>query len=144
MLTNRKKIKNRKKKIKIVLASLLFVIFALAVLGYFLRTLIMAKNHYVSPLPLALSTDSSNQSEKNIEDIKDKLNKEKIEFLSIQPSDSSYIIHQKDDKEIILSSKKDINAQISSLQFMLSRLTMEGRQFSRLDLRFDKSIIVFK
>jgi hypothetical protein len=43
--------------------------------------------------------------------------------------------------EIFLTRDKDINPQLASLQFILSRLTMEGKGFRSLDLRFDKPII---
>jgi hypothetical protein len=57
---------------------------------------------------------------------------------------TSYLIKLSDDKEIIISSQKDINKQISSLQFILSHFTMEGKEFSKLDLRFDKPVIILK
>ena len=143
MLTNRKKLKNRKRKIKIILISTLFTIFSYGILSYFIWTVIISKTHYISPLPLASPTDSSIKNDKNIENIKERLKKEGIEFSSVSPSDFSYIIHLKDNKEAILSSQKDLSTQISSLQFIILRLTMEGKEFSRLDLRYDKPIIVF-
>lgn len=144
MLTNRKKLKNRKKQIKIILASVLFVLLLCAILSYSLWVLVLSKVHYISPLSSNSSSQYSAQTDKDIEKLKDELKKQKIEFLAVNYQNSDYMIVLKDDKQVILSSQKDINAQISSLQFMLTRLKMESRQFTRLDLRYDKPIIVFK
>ena len=95
---------------------------------------------YVSPLASVkgLTTDA-NQS--HIE----KLLKEKhIRYQSIEPDDETYMLMLQDDQQVVFSAKKDITVQISSLQFILSRLTMEGKEFSRLDLRFEKPVIVLK
>lgn len=144
MLTNRKKLKNRRQKIKIILITILFVIFSCGVLSLFIWKVILSKVHYISPLPLVLSSDISSKHDENIENIKEKLTKAQIEFLDVTPSGSSYIISLSDNREIILSSEKNFDSQISSLQFINFRLKMESRQFSRLDLRYDKPIIVFK
>lgn len=70
------------------------------------------------------------------------LKKNNILFNSVIPaSDSSMVIQLSDGKEVVLSGQKNINEQISSLQLILTRLTMEGREYERLDLRFDKPII---
>lgn len=58
-------------------------------------------------------------------------------------SDGSYIVKLKSGEEIILDSEKDLNEQISSLQYLLKRITMEGKRVSRLDLRFEKPVVVF-
>jgi cell division septal protein FtsQ len=144
MVTNRKKLKNRKKTLKIVLLSTFFVLTISAVLGYFLWTAFISKTHYISPLSTVLSSDSSLKSEKDVAKLEALLREKKIEFVSINPTETTYLIRLKNDAEITLSAQKNISEQISSLQFILSRLTMEGRRFSRLDLTFDKPIIVFE
>lgn len=45
-------------------------------------------------------------------------------------------------EEILLSEKKDLREQVSSLQRILSRLTIEGKRFTRLDFRFDKPLVI--
>jgi hypothetical protein len=73
------------------------------------------------------------------------LKEQKISYTKISKApDETYIITLNDDEEALVTFKKDIHQQISSLQFILSRLTMEGKQFTRLDLRFDKPVIVAK
>lgn len=71
--------------------------------------------------------------------------KNNIGFSSIEiASDSSYLITLKDGSEVFFSSSKSMPSQISSLQFLLGRLTIEGKRVSRLDFRFDKPIIVYR
>lgn len=44
---------------------------------------------------------------------------------------------------ILLSSQKDLQKQLASLQLTLSQLTIEGKQFKKLDFRFDKPFVTF-
>lgn len=61
-----------------------------------------------------------------------------------QVSDTSYKIVLFSGEEVYLSSQKSLAEQISSLQRILSRLTIEGKHFVRLDVRFDKPVITLK
>lgn len=61
-----------------------------------------------------------------------------------QVSDTSYKVVLSEGEEVYLSSKKSLAEQISSLQRILSRLTIEGKHFVRLDVRFDKPVITLK
>jgi len=58
-------------------------------------------------------------------------------------ADGSLRLHLKDGGEVILSSKKDLRSQISSLQLILSRLTIEGKKLKVLDFRFNRPVISF-
>lgn len=105
----------------------------------------LQKPAYVSPLgtlglkAIRMGDDSEKQQLENL------LKEKKVRFKKITTgTDSSYIIHLEDGEEAVVSFNKDIKSQISSLQFILSRLTMEGKLFSRLDLRFEKPIVIFK
>lgn len=49
-----------------------------------------------------------------------------------------------DQSEVIFSLEKDMEKQVASLQLILSRSKIEGKPFSKLDLRFDKPVAVFK
>lgn len=44
---------------------------------------------------------------------------------------------------ILLSSQKDLQKQLASLQLTLSSLTIEGKQFKKLDFRFEKPFVTF-
>jgi hypothetical protein len=99
---------------------------------------------FISPLPAlqAFASPSNDDEQETIikKDLKDK----SIAFTTVESKDSLYTIQLENGAWVTLSAKKDIIMQISSLQFVLSRLTMEGRQFRTLDLQYDKPIIVFK
>jgi len=139
MVTSRKQLRNRKQLyIKIYVLTALFI--AVIIGAYFTSLKLFGKSTYISPLANVLPEDSY-KDDKNIELIKKSLVNQKSEVKSIKQEGSSYVIILKDDSQIILSSEKDINSQISSLQFILSRLTMEGKLFTQLDLRFDKPVV---
>ncbi|MCL4418602.1 hypothetical protein M1146_00705 [Patescibacteria group bacterium] len=75
-------------------------------------------------------------------DIAGLLYKENIPFASVSiASDSSFTVNLLGGGEVMLSSKKDITTQISTLQLILKRLTIEGKKIKELDFRFDKTIL---
>jgi hypothetical protein len=99
---------------------------------------------FVSPLPNLQALASPSNDDEEVKIIKKGLKDKSIDFSSVEIKDSLYMIKLENGADVTLSAKKDIITQISSLQFVLSRLTMEGRQFRTLDLQYDKPIIVFK
>lgn len=101
----------------------------------------------ISPVPIASRNDHLLAEVKAppMEKIKLLLKDKRIVFSSISiSSDSAYLVLLPHGEEIFFSSKKDLPSQVSSLHLILTRLTIEGKEFRRLDLRFDKPIIVFK
>ena len=129
--------KLRTNKIFQILKNIFLIIFATTLL--FLTVYFAVSNFFLSKTPF-VSPLSKTQGES----FEKKLSKANIPFASISvASDSSFLIVLKDGSEVNLSDKKNIQKQISSLQLILSRLTIEGKRFKRLDLRFDKPIIVF-
>ncbi|MEK7571667.1 MAG: hypothetical protein AAB553_05330 [Patescibacteria group bacterium] len=140
---NLRKLKHQGRKLRGIIVLFLIILLASFFAGVSYYFLVLSKKNtvlYVSPLASVkgLTTDA-NQS--HIE----KLLKEKhIRYQSIEPDDETYMLMLQDDQQVVFSAKKDITVQISSLQFILSRLTMEGKEFSRLDLRFEKPVIVLK
>lgn len=98
----------------------------------------------ISPLALSGNQNASflNSGENKLRDF---LEREKITFKDFAYIDNThYKIILDDNKEILISAGGDMREELSSLQYILSRLTMEGREFARLDLRYEKPIIVFK
>ncbi len=76
--------------------------------------------------------------------LEEELSKNSIQFSKIEvATDSSYLVFLKDDGVVEISKDKNFSDQITSLQLISSRLTIEGRKFKRLDLRFNEPIIVF-
>lgn len=76
--------------------------------------------------------------------IKKKLKEKNISFSEVLPlSDSAYLINIPNDKQVKLSSIKDIDKQISSLQRILIQLTIEGKLFKSIDFRFSEPVVSF-
>lgn len=98
----------------------------------------------ISPVPVFKALANGLHEDEHVREIKSLLKEKSISYSTVENTDSLYIIELENGSEVTLSAKKDIIMQISSLQFILARLTMEGRQFRKLDLQFDKPIIVFK
>lgn len=135
--------KNRKELRKRLIRFFLYTCFCLLIAGigaffYFLQARIPL---YISPLPKGVLGNETSEKDRNISIIQSEFKKMHVEYVSIAKSQDSYTITLKNKSKIILSAQKDIKSQLSSLQFILTRLTMEGRLFSQLDLRFDKPVI---
>ena len=86
----------------------------------------------------------THQDEEALELIRSVLVKEEKKPKSISRLRNTYKIILENNEEVVLSSQKDLKTQLCSLQFILRRLTMEDRRFTRLDLSFDKPIIVLE
>ncbi len=55
----------------------------------------------------------------------------------------AFLLKLESGEEAVLSSKKSLVMQVSSLHLILSRLTIEGKRVARVDLRFNNPVIVF-
>jgi hypothetical protein len=106
--------------------------------GYLIvRFALPKKELYLSPMAKQLSAQNHNNLESELEKYNIPVNTVDV------ASDSSYLISLKDGSQVIVSPTKNIDNQISSLQLILSRLTIEGKRFRLLDFRYDKPVIVF-
>lgn len=143
MLTEKRKLRDRKQKFQKVYIFLGLIVFG-GILAYVTSLKLFSENGYISPLSSHVLSDTSYQEEKALDVIRESLEKNNIEVTTVDRKNETYIIRLESNAEVVLSAKKDLNEQISSLQFILQRLTMEGRRFSRLDLRFDKPAIVLE
>lgn len=127
----RKKLKQKNFSVFLILLGLLLIT---ASLFYF--AFLEEKQLYINPL-------SYDQTSKNSE-IEKNLKEKNISFKTIVTTkDLNYIIRLDDQREVILDSKKDIVGQLSSLQLIISQLTIEGKMFKSLDFRYQKPIIKF-
>lgn len=136
----------KKDKRQVNKKRLLFISFVLGVLGLGCiglgTVLLMREPLYTSPLPLLLPKYALDDEKVVKSQIEAELRKRKIEFTSISSIDqNSYKIIMKENGEVFMSSEKDVMSQLSSLQVIMQRLTMEGKKFSRLDLRYDRPVI---
>ena len=146
---------NRKKKLKKKIyrkIGIALLFFSLAGVTFFTlsRTFprLFITSSYISPLPIELSEKVKLQSflqTKSTDILAMQLSKNNIAYSTLgESTDASYIATLKNGEEIVFSPKKDLTAQVSSLQYILTRLTIEGKEFKLLDFRFDKPVIVFK
>jgi hypothetical protein len=133
---------NRRRMNKLILAFLIFLIILGS--GIYIFHNFLQKPLYISPLPPNYKIDSVSDKDKKFKLLKNKLREGKIEYEKITADDKYFIIEMDDESRVFVSSQKDLVPQISSLQFILSRLTMEGKAVRELDLRFDKPVIKLK
>ena len=130
MLPNKRKTHKLRKWVILYFLFLMFL-GLLVVFYYFLNFL--SHPLFVSPVIKGGSQSS---------DLEKKLKASKIPFSSIEfTSDSFYVITLNQGGKILVSSKKNINRQISSLQRILRELTIEGRVFKSIDFRFEKPVV---
>ena len=137
MSIKKRKIKTRLfQQIKLFLIALMgiFIFFGVVYLIFFF--LFPQKQLFISPLAL--------QKNVNRNQIDDLLEKSGIAFTSVENAkDSTYLVNLKDGGQVIITQNKNVQNQISSLQLILSRLTIEGKRFKSLDFRYDKPVVVF-
>lgn len=125
------------KKLLLVFVLLLLFLILIAIFKLFLD-LKIKKTILVSPLPISKKENTS------LENLKTLLSKKNISFSQVASSDSAIIVWLVGGEEVILAPNVSLEKQISSLQLILSRLTIEGKRFQRLDFRFDKPVISSK
>jgi hypothetical protein len=100
---------------------------------------------YVSPVPFPFSQVVSVTHTPDTKEIEKLLTHNEVAYTNIiQGTDDTYKVIIKGNSEVILTGKKDLSSQVSSLQVILTRLTMEGKQIKSLDMRFNKPVVVFK
>ncbi len=133
-------------KKKYILAALfIFLVIPAAIISYTLLSN-STRPLFISPLPFLKEITMSASS--NSEAVKDKiaaeLAKKHLAYTRIDTvAENSYSIQLSDGPLIIITQNKDISSQITSLQVIYNRLTMEGKRFKKLDLRFSKPVITF-
>lgn len=137
MSIKKRKIKTRFfQQVKIFFIALMgmFILLGIVYLIFFLS--FPKKQLFISPLALQKTT-YRNQ-------IDEMLQKSEIAFTSVESAkDSTYLVNLKDGGQVIITQNKNVQNQISSLQLILSRLTIEGKRFKSLDFRYDKPVVLF-
>ncbi|MEK7559295.1 MAG: hypothetical protein AAB521_03245 [Patescibacteria group bacterium] len=130
----RKKIK-RKKRITLLKIISFFIFLLIIFSGLYLAYSIILNEKIISPLAQRYVVQGG-------ENISEELLKAKILFSSIKrASESSYLITLSDGGLVIISPSKNIKIQISSLQLILSRLTIEGKRVKLVDFRYDRPVV---
>jgi len=141
-----KRVSRRKRSKKpIMVFFYIFFIGLLLIPSIFLLYRLLKKPALFSPLPgstfSTLKTTLFPPTQKM--DIVSELAKKNIAAKrTLSASPSATVVILENGGEVVFSQNKPYDKQISSLQFILSRLTIEGKRFYRLDLRFDKPVIM--
>lgn len=81
------------------------------------------------------------RSQKTEDEVKRLLDARGIMYTAVVISGSDVLITLSTKQQVLLTKKKDIGEQISSLQVILPRLTMKGSEFRTIDLRFDRPVV---
>ncbi len=137
-----REIKKRSKRKNWFLTSVIIFFLCLsALLTYYLPThYFFKKASFISPVPVAIGGSND-----QIEHIRILLKKNNIAFTTVSAfPEGSFTVTLAGGEEIFFSQQKNIESQISSLQLIVSRLTIEGKRFSRLDFRFDEPVITLR
>ncbi len=128
---------NSKTGFKILLITILFIGLIATFFSFLYIHFYISTYGFISPL--------SQTKETLLARVEEELEKQNISFGKVTSnSDGSLSVKLKDESEIIFSSKKNVSSQITSLQLMLSRLTIEGKKLKSLDFRFDNPVVSFK
>ena len=136
MFRQRRLLKKEKLRVKAKLVFVALVILLIAAIGLEFLYFNFGSTTLISPLA------KSNLSRLNNLEIQ--LSQKKISFASVTVNaNDSFTVRLLDRGEVILSSKKDVGSQLSSLQLILSRLTIEGKKLKTLDFRFDNPVVTF-
>ena len=137
-MLRRRRLKKEKSKyrIKTIFILLIFLLLSVAIIEYLYLNFSFGRASFLSPIAKV------NQSKVAV--VENTLDKKKIPFLSTSYNlDNSFTVELRDGGEVILSSGKDLDSQLSSLQLILSRLTIEGKKLKKLDFRFDNPVVSF-
>lgn len=125
----------RRKRFKTKFAATIFFLAILGIVAFSLNSFINSgKPLFVSPIGKA-GMDSVS--------VEKKLKEKNISYSQVVLSDDSFLIDITNNGQVRLSQNKDIDKQVSSLQRILSQLTIEGKSFRIIDFRFFEPIISF-
>ncbi|HVF68976.1 MAG TPA: hypothetical protein VNA13_00240 [Xanthomonadales bacterium] len=138
-LTHKNKRNSNKRIYKNIFISLfLLILLSGGILLYFKFS---DRPLFISPLPINYKINSASDSDQSMQLLKKSLKDKNIEYTDITIAGKNLVVNLKNKSKVILSVDKDLPSQIASLQFIVTRLTMEGKAFRELDLRFDKPVI---
>lgn len=134
---------------------LVYYVLLLVIVGLFILFLfqtgifrLFSRMPFISPIPstiVSVKGISFFSNNDPVSQVKELAKQKNIQVANIEKtSDFSYKMILITGEEIYISSQKPFVSQISSLQLVLSRLTIEGKRIATLDLRFEKPVVVFK
>lgn len=127
---------SRIKRLKLLL-GLFFIFTGVSILSFYLYTNFYLNSYkYINPI-----WQDNNSTQVKLDD---GLQKNKISFEKIlKNEDGSFTVNLRNGSTVIFSPKKDITKQITSLQLVLARLTIEGKKLKVLDFRYANPVASF-
>ena len=131
-----KRIQKRKAKILYQKIALTVV---LSCFGIGIAYLFSTRYTLVSPMPPHSSSTGSNVIKK----VEIELKKQQINATDIDENGDEITITLDKNQKVIMASTQNFQSELASLQLIIRQLTMEGKRFERVDLRFDKPVIVY-
>lgn len=136
----RKEEKRRKERIK----KLIFFSGALLI-GSFLLGLYFLYPFFQNSISSQKSVQSAFVTATSMENVKENLSDKKIPYTKIEYADEgeTYKITLRGGEVVKLSGSKDVEAQVSTLQKLLRKLTIDNRQAKQIDLRYAKPVVKF-
>lgn len=143
MLRRKKVLPNRRNRRKRVgkIIGILCLIIGIFFAGFML--LLRKSDVLIRPIPEGPFSQVLGSSDGTVKQIEKALKEQKIAYKEVKKaSEASHKVILSSGEEVLLSDTKDLGSQLSSLQVIISRLTMEGKRFSKLDLRFDRPAIM--
>jgi hypothetical protein len=138
----RRRLKKEKSKYRLKLFFVVLLVLSVTIVAgeYLLTHFAFGRAVYISPV--AKSNRSGLAPSNFLENMLIK-NKISYESISVGSDGATYVVNLSNSGEVILSSKKDLGSQLTSLQLILSRLTIEGKKLKKLDFRFDNPVVEF-
>ncbi|HEX8965136.1 MAG TPA: cell division protein FtsQ/DivIB [Patescibacteria group bacterium] len=145
---NKNKLHKRKLRRIIKVIIFLFFIFLATICILFLCSVTIFKKKQIVLTPIGSVKNVQTDNQKMSPEVSDTMQKLFDQFhLSVESintgTDSATHILFSSGQEIVLSENKAMETQLASLQLIMNRLTIEGKQFNRIDLRFDNPVINF-
>lgn len=136
--------RSTRKKVKkiVILSTSLVVVFLISLLLYlFFRDFSFSIPKFSNHSGEIINPNATY----SISDIRDALAQAKIQYTTVTISSSSGSLRADLDKgtQVYFSYEKEINWQISSLQSILQRLTIENKIPTVIDLRYNRPIVKF-
>ncbi len=130
------KIKKKRRNKKIVLYFIYIIFLILLGVGIFLI------NFYKKPI---LLSPLGNSQKFDISAVEKKLHQHKVAYSKIEMTHDAFLqITLRSGGTVLLDKKKDIDSQISSLQRLISSLTIKGRNYKKIDFRFEKIVVEYE
>ena len=120
-------------------------IFMVTLVCLFIIKFIFHSSSLISPIGKAYSSvvSSITSQDTNENERRKEFSDHNMTITALQQTETDITITSDKNATYIFDKKKKIPEQRTSLQLILSRLTIEGKQASKIDFRFDNPVVTF-